>query len=158
MNSAQVAPGRPCSAPALALLPRPMPGRSQTPKDVARRVAGMVPAFALLVALDMAGGVIARAAHVPVPGTVLGLLALFGGLIVLGRVPAALEDLARLLFDHLNLLYIPAAVGVVAYAALVKRDAWPIAAALLASAVVGLVVAGWTFQLVDRRSGGGGGS
>jgi holin-like protein len=118
----------------------------------------MVPAFAVLVALDMAGGTMARAAHVPVPGTVLGLLALFGGLIVLGRVPAPLEELARLLFDHLNLLYIPAAVGVVAYAALVKRDAWPIAAALLASAVVGLVVAGWTFQLVDRRFGKGRGA
>jgi putative effector of murein hydrolase LrgA (UPF0299 family) len=122
------------------------------PGTLARKIAVMAPAFAVLVALDMAGGAIARAAHVPVPGTVLGLLALFGGLIVLGRVPAPLEELARLLFDHLNLLYIPAAVGVVAYAALVRRDAWPIAAALLASAVVGLVVAGWTFQLVDRAA------
>jgi holin-like protein len=115
----------------------------------------MTSAVAVLVGLDMAGGAIVRAAHVPVPGTVLGLLVLFGGLIVLGRVPAPLEELARLFFDHLNLLYIPAAVGVMAYGALVRRDAWPIAVALLVSAVVGLVVAGWTFQIVDRRSGGG---
>lgn len=113
----------------------------------------MTVAFALLVALDMAGGAIARAVHVPVPGTVVGLLALFGGLVVMGRVPAPLEELARLLFEHLNLLYIPAAVGVMAYGALVRRDALPIAVALLASGVVGLVVAGWTFQLADRHVG-----
>lgn len=125
---------------------------------LARRTAGMAAAFAALVAFDTGGRALARAAHVPVPGTVLGLLALFAGLIVLGRVPEPLEALARLLFDHLNLLYIPAAVAVVAYGALVRRDAWPIAAALLASGVVGLVVAGWTFQLVDRRSGRGPGT
>jgi holin-like protein len=123
-----------------------------------RKIAGMALAFAVLVALDMAGAVVARAAHVPTPGTVVGLLALFGGLIVLGRVPAPMEELARLLFDHLNLLYIPAAVGVVAYGALVRRDAWPIAAALAVSGVVGLLVAGWTFQAVDRRFGRGRGA
>jgi holin-like protein len=111
----------------------------------------MAVAFAVLVALDGAGGALARAVHAPIPGTVLGLLALFAGLMALGRVPAPMEELARLLFDHLNLLYIPAAVAVMAYGGLVRRDALPIVVALLASGVVGLVVAGWTFQLVDRR-------
>jgi holin-like protein len=121
----------------------------------ARHLAGLLAAFAVLVGLDMAGAAMARALRVPVPGTVVGLLVLFGGLLVLGRVPGPLEKVAALLFDHLNLLYIPAAVGVMAYGALVRRDAWPIAVALLASGVVGLLVAGWTFQLVDRRFGRG---
>jgi holin-like protein len=120
-----------------------------------RRIAEMTVAFGVLVGLDALGGIAARAAHLPVPGTVLGLLALFVGLILLGRVPAPLEELARLLFDHLNLLYIPAAVGVMAYGALVRRDAWPITAALVVSGVIGLVVVGWTFQIVDRRGRGG---
>ncbi len=117
------------------------------------RLMGMALAFAALVGFDLAGEAAARAAHLPVPGTVIGLLALFAALVALGRVPAPLEDLAQLVFDHLNLLYIPAAVGVVAYASLVRRDALPITAALVASGVVGLLVAGWTFQAVDRRLG-----
>src|SRR5579872_783433 len=45
VNSPQAPAGRPCSAPALALLPRPMPGRSEgTPKnaagDVIEKVTG----------------------------------------------------------------------------------------------------------------------
>src|SRR5258708_36921805 len=94
-----------------------------------RRIAGMAVAFAVIVALDAAGRGVARASHAPIPGTVLGLLALLGGLVVLRRVPAPRGELARLFFGHLNLLYIPAAVAVVAYGALVRRDAWPIAAA-----------------------------
>ncbi len=121
----------------------------------ARRLAEMIAAFAVLVALNEVGGAIARAAHVPIPGTVIGLLLLLGGFMALGGVPAPMEQLARFLIGHLNLLYIPAAVGVVAYASLVRRDAWPITVALVGSAIVGLVVTGWTFQIVDRRVGRG---
>jgi holin-like protein len=121
----------------------------------ARRLAGVLVAFGVLVGLDAAGSALARAAHVPVPGTVVGLLGLLGGLVAVGRVPAPMDDVSRFLIGHLNLLYIPAAVGVVAYASLVRRDAWPITAALVGSAVVGLVVSGWTFQIVDRRIGRG---
>jgi holin-like protein len=118
-----------------------------------RKLAGMSAAFGTLAGFDALGGVVARSTHLPIPGTVLGLLGLLGALLALGRVPAPMEELARLLMDHLSLLYIPAAVGAVGYASLVRRDAWPIAAALTGSAFVGLVVTGWTFQLVDRHLG-----
>ncbi len=121
----------------------------------ARKLALMSVAFGVLAGLDAAGGAIARAAHVPVPGTVIGILLLLCGFTALGGVPAPMEDLARLLISHLNLLYIPAAVGVVAYASLVRRDAWPIVVALVGSAIVGLAVTGWTFQIVDRRAARG---
>ncbi len=121
----------------------------------ARKLALMSVAFGVLAGLDAAGGAIARATHVPVPGTVIGLLLLLGGFTALGGVPAPMEELARLLIGHLNLLYIPAAVGVVAYASLVRRDAWPIVVALVGSAIVGLAVTGWTFQIVERRAAGG---
>jgi holin-like protein len=122
---------------------------------MARRVVEFAVAFAALWALDAGGAALGRALHVPVPGTVIGIVALFGGFVALGRVPGAMEELARLLLGHLSLLYIPAAVGVVGYASLVRRDAWPIVAALVGSALVGLVVTGWTFQAVDRRTGRG---
>lgn len=118
-----------------------------------RRLADFAVAFAVLWALDAGGAALGRAAHLPVPGTVIGIVGLFAGFVALRRVPSPMEELSRLLLAHLSLLYIPAAVGVVAYASLVRRDAWPIVAALVGSALVGLAVTAWTFQFVDRRSG-----
>jgi holin-like protein len=120
-----------------------------------RRLLDLAAAFAVLWAFDAMGGVVVRAAHVPIPGTVVGILGLLGAFLARGGVPGPMEDLARFLIGHLNLLYIPAAVGVVAYASLVRRDASPIGVALVGSAVIGLVVTGWTFQIVDRRAGRG---
>ncbi len=118
-----------------------------------RKLLELAVAFAVLWAFDALGGAIVRAAHVPIPGTVVGILGLLGAFLVRGGVPEPMEELARFLIGHLNLLYIPAAVGVVAYASLVRHDASPIVAALVGSAIIGLVVTGWTFQVVDRRAG-----
>lgn len=100
---------------------------------------------------DTLGRTGARLLHLPVPGTVIGILLLLAALVAIGRVPAPLAKTAELALSHLNLLYIPAAVGVVAYTSLLGKDAVAIAVALVVSAFVGMMVAGWTFQLVARK-------
>jgi len=119
----------------------------RTVRDVADAASGL----ALLVATSLAGDAVARATHAPVPGTVIGLLLMLALLAALGRVPRGLALAARWLIRHLNLFYIPAAVGITAYAPLLYRDRWPIAAALLVGTWVAIAAGALTFQAIARR-------
>ena len=59
----------------------------------------------------------------PVPGALVGLLLLLGGLVVWGRVPPALEEVSAPLLRHLMLLLIPSVAAVGLYAGLVVQHA-----------------------------------
>ena len=111
-----------------------------------RFIAGL----AVLVLLDLAGGWIARAAHVPVPGSVLGML-LMTALVELGVIPMAyVRDAAELLVRHLALLYVPAGVSILAYYPLVRGGITATIAAGLASLVAVLLVVGMVVQRFER--------
>jgi holin-like protein len=106
--------------------------------------------LALLAALSLGGDALARVTGASIPGPVVGLLLLLAGLGAFGRVPRGLGVAARALIGHLNLSYIPAAVAVTAYAALLRRDALPIAVALVVGTWLALAAGALTFQLTAR--------
>lgn len=118
-----------------------------------RRIAFLALAFLALVACNEAGGFIASALHLPIPGTVIGLLILLGLLLGLRRVPGALQDTAVFLLGHLNLFYIPAGVGVMAYVALVRQDLWPIVIVLFVSTFLAAIAAALAFQWTAKLTG-----
>jgi holin-like protein len=104
-----------------------------------------------LLACQLVGEVVVRLLDVPVPGPVVGMLVLF----VLLRVRDVRDDAGvvragQALLRHLQLLFVPAGVGVVAYAATIRDNALPIAVALLGSWFVGLLVVGWATVLLER--------
>lgn len=109
------------------------------------------------------GEVVVRTLGLPVPGAVVGMLALFVALQVRRpRSDGGLLTAADGLLAHLQLLFVPAGVGIVAFLAVVRDEALPIVGALLVSWAVGLVVVGWTVTLLlprrDRRTGPGEGA
>lgn len=115
------------------------------------RLAGQLfLAFLVLVACDTAGRLVSWWLGLPVPGTVIGILFLLGGLVWLRRVPEAVGRVADFLLAHLNFLYIPAGVGVMTYAALLADDLWPILVALFASTFLAMLAAGLAFAAVAR--------
>ena len=118
-----------------------------------RRIAFLVLAFLALVACNEAGGFIAAALRLPVPGTVIGLLILLGALLVLRRVPEGLRDMAVLLLTHLNLFYVPAGVGVLAYVGLIRQDLWPIIVVMFASTFLATIAAALTFHWTAKLTG-----
>ncbi|MBX3504885.1 MAG: CidA/LrgA family protein [Parvibaculum sp.] len=123
------------------------------------RLAGqLLLAFLILVACDTAGRLVSWGLGLPVPGTVIGILFLLGGLVALRRVPGHLGRVTDFLLAHLNFLYIPAGVGVMSYAALLADDLWPILVALFASTFLAMLAAGFAFmavaRLTEKRSGG----
>ena len=112
----------------------------------------MIGALATLLTCQLAGEVVARALHLPVPGPVIGMVLLFVALLLRGReAPPALDATADGLLGNLGLLFVPAGVGVVAYAATLRDDALPIVVALTVSWLAGLAVVGWTATLLLRR-------
>lgn len=111
--------------------------------------------FALLLVCQLAGEIIAEIARLPIPGPVIGMMILFFGLLIRGRVPAGLAAAAGGLLDHLGLLFVPAGVGVMTHATLIAANWPPIAAALFAGTALTLVVAGLGAQsLAGWRAGG----
>lgn len=86
-----------------------------------------------LVCLQWVGDAVVAYTGWPVPGALVGLLLLLGGLVVRGRVPPALDDVSTPLLRHLMLLLIPSVAAVGLYAGLVLQHA---AAFLLVSTVV----------------------
>lgn len=111
----------------------------------------MITGLTWLLACQLAGEVVVRLLDVPVPGPVVGMLILF----VLLRVRRAGDDATVVragqgLLRHLQLFFVPAGVGVVAYLATLRDNALPIAVALVGSWLLGLAVVGWTTVLLER--------
>ncbi len=91
------------------------------------------------------------AVHVPIPGSVVGMLALTA-LIELGVLPLRIiRPAAGLLVRHLALLYVPAGVALIAYVAVVRQDLVAIILAALASLVTVLAVVGVIVQRFARE-------
>lgn len=111
----------------------------------------MITGLTWLIACQLVGEVLVRLLDVPVPGPVVGMLVLF---VVLRardvRDDAPVVRAGQGLLRHLQLLFIPAGVGVVAYAGLIRDNALPIAVALVGSWLVGLAVVGWVTVLLER--------
>ncbi|CAO3417330.1 CidA/LrgA family protein [Azospirillum doebereinerae] len=100
----------------------------------------MLGTLTILLLCQLAGELIARLAHLPVPGPVLGMLLLFAGLMLRGGVPSAVQETAGGILRHLSLLFIPAGVGVMAHMERLSAEALPIVVALFGSTLFGVAV------------------
>lgn len=105
-----------------------------------------------LLGCQLVGEVMVRSLDLPVPGPVIGMVILFG--LLQWRRPDTGAGLLRVsdrVLRHLQLLFIPPGVGIVAYLGAVREDALPITGALLVSWLAGLVAVGVLVALLTRR-------
>ncbi|MBL8482936.1 MAG: CidA/LrgA family protein [Rhodocyclaceae bacterium] len=112
----------------------------------------MVEALALLLALQVAGEVLARVAGLPVPGPVIGMIMLFVLLLRVPRLLDVVDGVALQLLRHLSLFFVPAAVGIMTYGERLSREWLPIAVALVVSTWIALAVGAWVMQLLAPRA------
>ncbi len=111
----------------------------------------MIGALATLLSCQLAGEVLARALHLPVPGPVIGMALLFAGLLLRGReAPPALQTSADALLGNLGLLFVPAGVGVVLYLPLLARDWAPLSLGVLAGTLAAIAFTGRLAQWLLR--------
>jgi holin-like protein len=91
------------------------------------------------------------------PGPIIGMLLLFGCLLLRGEVGEPLSVAATGLLRYLPLLLVPAAVGVMVYMQALAADFWAIIGALSLSLLLSLAFAGWLMQkLIERQARRGG--
>ena len=112
----------------------------------------MLSYITLLLVCQLAGEVIARLFRLPVPGPVIGMVILFLGLLVLGRVPEGLDRVGRSLLVNLSLLFVPAGVGVITHLRQIEREWLPISAALIVGTLVTIAVTALVMAALSRKS------
>src|SRR5690606_20507941 len=88
----------------------------------------------LLLLCQLLGELLVKVTGLPVPGPVVGMVLLFGWL--QWRRPGSDSGTIRAadgLLKHLQLFFVPAGVGVIAHAAVLREEALPITVALVGS-------------------------
>jgi holin-like protein len=100
----------------------------------------MINTFATLLVFQTLGEGLAFGFSLPIPGPVIGMVLLFCYLLVKRDAAQKLAPVTLEFLKHLSLLFVPAGVGIMVYAQRVASEWLPIAAALIISTVVSLVV------------------
>ncbi|MXN63797.1 CidA/LrgA family protein [Stappia sp. GBMRC 2046] len=110
----------------------------------------MLGALTLIFACQLAGELLVAVTGLPVPGPVIGMVLLLGGLIVRGGIPEPLAAVGGALLSNLALLFVPAGVGVMLHVALIGREALPITVALLVSTAATIAVTALVMNALQR--------
>ena len=125
----------------------------------------MVGAMATFIGFAFFGDATARLLHLPIPGPVLGLIALAATLLTIdgvrrrrgvGRDPARFADLqalARGLIAAMSVMFVPAGAGVITEWGAVRHEVLLIVVALVGSTLASLWATGAVFTLWRRRYG-----
>ncbi|PYG88767.1 holin-like protein [Ruminiclostridium sufflavum DSM 19573] len=107
--------------------------------------------FLIVLIICFLGEVLNKVVHIPLPGSIIGMLLLFVCLL-LGIIKLEMiEEISRFLLDHLAFFFIPAGVGLIAYAGILKRNLIPILVICFATTFLVMIVTGWTVQIIKRR-------
>lgn len=100
----------------------------------------MMRGFLLLLLCQLAGEALAQALRMPVPGSVMGMLILFLGLLVRRGVPADLEKTSQLVLKPLSLYFVPASVGIMTMGPLLAEEGLRIGLVMVLSTLLPLVL------------------
>lgn len=110
-------------------------------------IAGLVE----ILLFQGAGEIVSRFVVPLIPGPVIGLVLLLGWLQIRKRAPAGLELVASTLTQHLGLLFVPAAVGVVMFLPGLRSNALAVVSALVASVVLTIAVPAIVLRILTRE-------
>ena len=104
-----------------------------------------------LVAFQLMGTALNVLFFPVIPSPIIGLVLLFGYLMLRGEVNEPINEAASSLLRYLPLLLVPPAIGVMAHVADIKADIWAITGSLVISLLVSMVFIGWLMQVLINR-------
>ncbi|MDP2410228.1 MAG: CidA/LrgA family protein [Pseudolabrys sp.] len=110
----------------------------------------MLAALAALLACQLAGEAMVRAAGLPVPGPVAGMALLFLLMVARAPLPKALGDTADGMLKHLSLLFVPAGVGVVQNLNTLGDEGLRLVLVVVLATVIALAATALTFEYLAR--------
>jgi len=120
----------------------------------------MIGAIFILMLFELVGEMLRSALHIAVPGPVIGMLLLAAVLVWRYRreaplnpeAPPALDKTAGVLLQHLGLLFVPAGVGIIAEASLLRQEWMPILVGVVGSTVLSLTATGLVMHHFVRNT------
>jgi putative effector of murein hydrolase LrgA (UPF0299 family) len=111
----------------------------------------MLNGLTLILCCQLAGELLIRALGGPLPGPVVGMVILFGLLLVKGDVPANTQATADALLGNFSLLFVPAGVGVIVHYKMLGENWLPLTVAVLISTVLTIVVTALMMSWLSRN-------
>ena len=115
----------------------------------------MIDAIALLFVCLGLGECLHRVAGVPLPPSVIGLLALLVWLAAVRRERPVLQSVSGWLTAHLSLMFVPAAVGLINQGPALARYGIGLVVATTISTLLTMLVTVSVFRFVVKRTGSG---
>ena len=116
------------------------------PNHQALMIAGLVQ----ILLWQGAGELVSHFAFPSIPGPVIGLMLLLGFLSVRGTIPQSMALVADSFSQHLGLLFVPAATGVILFLPQLRQHALAIMAALVGSVVLTIAVTALVLRATTR--------
>ena len=114
----------------------------------------MLRAIATLLVFQCLGEGVSYLFKLPVPGPVIGMLLLFGFLMLRPQEADAIEPTALELLRHLSLLFIPAGVGIMVSAGKIRGDALAVVVSIAVSTTLAIAVTALVTRALLRRQRG----
>ncbi|CAH2895148.1 MAG: Antiholin-like protein LrgA [uncultured Paraburkholderia sp.] len=111
----------------------------------------MLAALAALLTFQCLGEGVSYVFHLPVPGPVIGMLLLFGFVMMRPQTADAIEPTALELLRHLSLLFVPAGVGIMVSASRIRGDAIAVIVSIAVSTTLAIAVAALVTRALMRR-------
>ncbi|NVK54797.1 MAG: CidA/LrgA family protein [Alteromonadaceae bacterium] len=106
-----------------------------------------------IVACYLLGEFLVLVADAPIPGALVGLLILLGGLLIHQRPVFAISRGAQPMLTHMSVLFVPAVIGVGLFWDTVSANALGIVLALVATTIISLGLTAWIAQQLLRGKG-----
>ncbi|HQX89929.1 MAG TPA: CidA/LrgA family protein [Moraxellaceae bacterium] len=103
----------------------------------------MIRGLLILLLCQFAGEIVARAAGIPVPGGVIGMLILFAALVIRRHVPADLDQVSQVVLKPLTLYFVPASVGIITMGPLLAQEGLRIGLVMVLSTLTPLLLCGY---------------
>jgi holin-like protein len=112
----------------------------------------MIEALTLLLVYQLVGETVTYTLGLPIPGPVIGLVALLATLALQPGLLARIKPTSTTLLSHLSLLFVPAGVGVMVHFARLEDEGVAIVVAIVGSTVLAIVATAATAALLMRRA------
>jgi holin-like protein len=105
----------------------------------------------VLIVLQLIGESIVQLSGLPVPGAVIGLVLLYGLLVLRGQIPDEMSQTSGFLLQNLGVLFVPVGVGVIAYLPMIAAQWWSILIVLLVSVTATIAITGVVVTWLSPR-------
>lgn len=110
----------------------------------------MIKGSIILIGLLLVGNILSETLSLPVPGSVIGMVMLFAGLIFMKSVPEDLGKVSDGLIAHIGLLFVPAGAGISLYLGMIAENWLVIVLASVGSTVFTLIFTALAFKALSK--------